>query len=165
MRKLQILLAIGGGILFLALCVYQPQKSLIWNRTQSAPIGLYWIKRSLPQPGNLVVVSAASAQSQWAQNQGFVGKNWPLLKYVAGVPGDKICSLQGQISINGRVRAEGLKHDQSDRNLPVWQGCKMLTEGQVFLLNSHPQSLDGRYFGPTQIDDLDGVAILLFKAQ
>ena len=35
------------------------------------------------------------------------------------------------------------------RPLPVWQGCRTLGTGELLLLNpDHPDSLDGRYFGP-----------------
>ncbi|WP_373007034.1 S26 family signal peptidase [Hyphomonas sp.] len=37
----------------------------------------------------------------------------------------------------------------------------MLGEDQLFLMNAHPDSLDGRYFGPVEINDLDGVARLI----
>ena len=32
--------------------------------------------------------------------------------------------------------------------MPDWHGCHILTEQTVFLLQDHPQSFDGRYFGP-----------------
>ncbi|MBV9566117.1 MAG: S26 family signal peptidase, partial [Bradyrhizobium sp.] len=32
---------------------------------------------------------------------------------------------------------------------PVWQGCNVLGEGKIFLMNWESEdSLDGRYFGP-----------------
>ena len=40
-----------------------------------------------------------------------------------------------------------------------WQGCRMLREGQVFLMNwDEPASLDGRYFGPIHLSAIVGRA-------
>lgn len=41
----------------------------------------------------------------------------------------------------------------------------MLGEGEIFLLNDHPYSLDGRYFGATDIDDILGVAVPIWTYQ
>ena len=41
------------------------------------------------------------------------------------------------------------ERDRRGRPLPVWQGCRLVAEGEVFLMNwDEPASLDGRYFGP-----------------
>ena len=32
-------------------------------------------------------------------------------------------------------------------SMPVWSGCLVLGEDQFFLLQDHPRSFDGRYFG------------------
>jgi type IV secretory pathway protease TraF len=109
------------------------------------------------------VLSPKSDASQWAEARGFVGKDWPLLKAIAGLPGDKICRENEIILINGEVRAIALKHDDLQRDLPVWIGCFVLSEDEIFLLNAHPNSLDGRYFGVTKLDDVDGIAVLLFE--
>ena len=86
-----------------------------------------------------------------------------MIKRVAGVVGDEICRKGALISINGTPMAEASAQDTSDRSLPVWQGCHTLKDSEVFLLNPHPRSLDGRYFGVTKTSDLDGVATLLLE--
>lgn len=86
-----------------------------------------------------------------------------MIKQVAGVVGDEICRKGTLISINGRPAASALAQDSLDRSLPVWQGCHTLKDSEVFLLNPHPRSLDGRYFGMTETSDLDGVATLLLE--
>jgi len=100
--------------------------------------------------------------AQWAEAQGFVGRDWPLLKRIAGTAEDEICRLGQMISINGDTVASAHLVEASGRNLPDWQGCVRLSETEVFLLNAHPDSLDGRYFGATKREDLDGVARPLF---
>ena len=131
---------------------------LIWNRTGSVPEGLYWLSDEPFTKGGWVVVSARSAEAQWAEDHGFVGRNWPLLKQIAGLPGDEICRSGVDVSINGKPVAMARERDSMGRALPVWQGCVLLEEEQVFLLAPHPDSLDGRYFGAMQRSDLVGVA-------
>ena len=157
--KRRALLMTGAGIgLALFGLVFSPMDRLIWNRTGSAPQGLYWLSDEPFTPGRWVVVSSQSAEAQWAEDHGFVGRNWPLLKQIAGLPGDEICRSGLEVSINGRPVATARERDSMGRALPVWQGCVLLDEGQVFLLAPHPDSLDGRYFGAMQRDDLVGVA-------
>ena len=45
----------------------------------------------------------------------------------------------------------------------MWEGCKVLEADEVFLLNPHPRSIDGRYFGPIKIGDLGGTLVLLWS--
>jgi conjugative transfer signal peptidase TraF len=161
--KYPVLLITGAG-LCLALFggLFDPEDYLIWNRTGSAPEGLYWRSNDPFTSGRWVIVSASSVDAEWAEAQGFVGRDWPLLKRIAGTAEDEICRLGQMISINGDTVASAHLVDSSGRQLPDWQGCVCLTETEVFLLNVHPESLDGRYFGATKLENLDGVAIPLF---
>lgn len=156
---------IGVGLLGIGLALFgavpTPQDRLIWNRTGSAPQGLYWLSDEPFTLGRWVVVSARSDDAQWAQTQGFVGRDWPLLKQIAGLPGDEICRWDTQLLINGKVGGEARLRDSSGRDLPSWEGCMVLGQDQLFLMNAHPDSLDGRYFGPVEIHDLVGVARLI----
>ena len=140
-----------------------PQDRLIWNRTASAPVGLYWLSDDPFTPGRWVVVSARSDDAGWAQAHGFVGRDWPLLKQIAAVSGDEVCRIDGEILINGHVVEQAKEIDSQGRSLPVWTGCQVLSEAEVFLMNRHPDSLDGRYFGATDLSDLDGVAALVWE--
>lgn len=142
--------------------LFDPADRLIWNRTASAPIGLYWLKNAPYIYGQWGILSADSADAQWAQTNGFVGPAWPLLKRVSGVAGDEICRCGKDVYVNGERSAEAHLADAGGRELPVWQGCMILGESEIFLLNVHPDSLDGRYFGVTSINDMDGVAVRLF---
>ena len=152
----------GAGIglaLFGLFC--SPMDRLIWNRTGSAPAGLYWLSDEPFTHGRWVVVSARSADAQWAEDHGFVGRDWPLLKQIAGLPGDEICRTDTQIMINGKGAGEARLRDSTGREMPSWQGCVVLGQDQLFLMNAHPDSLDGRYFGPVEIHDLGGTAHLI----
>lgn len=155
---------LGAGLVLFGL-VFDPANRLIWNRTASAPTGLYWLSDAPFTPGRWVVVSSQSADARWAQEHEFVGEDWPLLKQIAGIAGDEICRNGRDILINDALEAEALIVDSLGRNLPVWDGCVQLQSSEFFLLTAHPASLDGRYFGPIKQTDLDGVAIPLITSQ
>ena len=158
MRTGVTILAVAVASVCLLTLIWNPTEKLIWNRTQSAPIGLYWLSNGPYKLGDWVIVSAGSADAEWAANQGYVDRNWPLLKRVAALSGDTICRDRASISINFEHAGVARLRDKTGRALPRWSGCVTLNADQVFLLNKHPDSLDGRYFGPTQKDDLMGRA-------
>lgn len=157
MRPGYALALVLGGSAGLFGLVFDPADRLIWNRTGSAPQGLYWLSGDPFTKGQWVAVSARSAQADWAQAQGFVGRDWPLLKQITGVPGDEICREGSAVRINGAPVGIAQDVDSRGRVLPVWKGCQRLKPGEYFLLAPHPASLDGRYFGATDTADLDGV--------
>lgn len=149
---------IGLAALLAALSAQIPER-LIWNRSGSLPEGLYWRSDEAFGRGDIVAVSGSSEAAQWSASHGFTGRNWPFLKQVAGVPGDRICREGAEIIINGERAGAALSTAQNGVVLPVWTGCRRLTEGEVFLMNPHPRSLDGRYFGVTAVSDIDGRVI------
>ncbi|OZB19392.1 MAG: hypothetical protein B7X53_00050 [Hyphomonas sp. 34-62-18] len=161
--KVRVLSAALTGAL-LALCGLAIGETpwLIWNRTGSAPIGLYRLSGEAVAPGKWVSVSAESEAARWAQERGFIGRSWPLLKRIAALPGAEICREGAAISIDGAWVAVAREHDSFGREMPVWSGCHTLQKDELFLLNAHPRSLDGRYFGPTRVQDVEGVALPVF---
>ena len=162
-RKFWVIIAGGVSVTLLSASVFSLPEKLIWNRTNSAPIGLYWLSDGPLTLNRWAVVSADSADALWAQQRGYIGQDWPLIKRVRGLPGDRICRENDSILINDMIVAEALRADSFGRELPVWAGCFMLREDEVFLLNEHPNSLDGRYFGVTRLSDIAGSAILLWS--
>ncbi|PKP79810.1 MAG: hypothetical protein CVT79_17890 [Alphaproteobacteria bacterium HGW-Alphaproteobacteria-18] len=142
--------------------VFNPAAKLIWNRSASAPQGLYWLRDAPLSKGRWAVLSASSGPAQWAAARGYIGEDWPLLKQVSGLPGDTICREGTAVSINHQPAAQALLYDGMGRDLPSWDGCAMLEASEVFLLSPHPSSLDGRYFGAVREADILGVAVPLF---
>ena len=153
-------LVLGGSAALFGL-VFDPPAKVIWNRTASAPEGLYWLRNEPFTRGRWVVLSARSGPAKWAEARGYVGKDWPLLKQVSGVAGDKICRNESTVFINGEPVATALLHDQNGRALPAWDGCVTLKNSELFLLSPHPSSLDGRYFGAVREADILSVAVPL----
>lgn len=141
----------------------RPDPRLIWNRTPSAPIGLYWIEDRLPLLNGWALLSGKSPGGRWIAAHGFLADDWPIIKRVRGVAGDEICRSDREIYVNGVLIARALEQGNPAIKLPVWSGCRMLRRGEFFLLNDHPHSLDGRYFGVTRTEEIDGTAILVWE--
>lgn len=71
-----------------------------------------------------------------------------------------VCRSGLAISIDGAVIAQAALTDRHGRALSRWIGCVTLKSDQVFLINTGvADSLDGRYFGPLQIDSVIGSAV------
>ncbi|MEM9374604.1 MAG: S26 family signal peptidase [Pseudomonadota bacterium] len=164
MKRIRTIIFGVGAVFILSVgSVISVTEPLIWNRTESAPLGLYW-RSDGPLTLNMwAVVSANSEAANWAAERGYIGADWPIIKRVRAMEGDEVCRKDYAISINGEPVAIAREHDRSSRELPVWQGCFRLKSHEVFLLNDHPNSLDGRYFGATDMDDVRGTAALLWS--
>ncbi len=81
--------------------------------------------------------------------RGYLPRNVPLLKHVAALEGALVCRSSDRITVDRRPLGHAHAQDRYGRALPIWQGCRRLGAGDVFLMNPDaPDSLDGRYFGP-----------------
>jgi len=155
--------AVGIAALTAALFALPPDGMFLWNRTESAPEGLYLQEGGAPRKGDWAIVSARAPSAIWIAEHGFLAPGWPIIKRVAGVPGDEICRDNERIFVNNILVAVALETDSAGRKLPAWSGCKTLQDGEFFLLNDHAHSLDGRYLGATIADDIAGKARLLWS--
>ena len=81
--------------------------------------------------------------------RGYLPRGVPLIKRVLALPGTEICRHGATVVAYDHAYGEAQPRDHSGRDLPQWQGCRVIAEGEVFLMNwDAPDSLDGRYFGP-----------------
>lgn len=123
---------------------------LLWNPSPSAPIGLYRLQ-SIDHlgPRDLVAVAAPNPIAAFIAERGYLPPDIPLLKHVAGLPGQIVCRLGRNITVDGVNLGEAQHTDSLGRPMPVWQGCRRITADEVFMMNPAAEnSLDGRYFGP-----------------
>jgi conjugative transfer signal peptidase TraF len=98
--------------------------------------------------GSLVVVSPPEPLASFLADRGYLPKGVPLLKHIAALPGEIVCRINRTITVDGHALGEALLRDRRGRALPVWQGCRAVRPGAVFLMNREVKdSLDGRYFG------------------
>jgi len=149
------------GASFAAVAVLDPLPRVIWNASASAPLGLYRLQPERDPPlGTLIAVALPERLGRWMAERGYLGKGVPLLKHVVAKAGQRVCRTGGVVSIDARPVAIAITRDRLGRALPVWQGCRTLATDELLLLNpAHPDSLDGRYFGPLPASTVLGRAI------
>ncbi len=82
-----------------------------------------------------------------------------MLKRVLALPGQKVCRSGRTISVDAIDVGEARERDSRGRPLPVWHGCRVVGEDELFLMNWQTEdSLDGRYFGPIAASSVTGRA-------
>ncbi|MEO7692082.1 MAG: S26 family signal peptidase [Sphingomonas sp.] len=133
---------------------------LIWNASASTPIGLY----AIGGPGrldvtDLVAVRAPEPLATFLSDGGYLPRGVPLMKHVAALPGQRVCRTGAAITVDAVPMGDALDRDRRGRPLPVWQGCRVVADGELFLMNWQVRdSLDGRYFGPLPASSVIGRA-------
>jgi conjugative transfer signal peptidase TraF len=129
--------------------LFHPTPKLIWNASASVPVGLYVVRPAgVLQLNELVVVRSPEPLARFLADRGYLPQGVPLLKRVLALPGQTVCRMNRAISVDGIAMGVALERDRRGRALPVWQGCRAVPAGQVFLMNRRSEdSLDGRYFG------------------
>jgi conjugative transfer signal peptidase TraF len=152
-RRYAVATAIAASafaVSFVVIALTDPLPRVIWNASASAPIGLYRIHPDNDAPtGALVAVTPPEPLARWMSARGYLPEGLPLLKHVAAKAGQRVCRIGDVVSVDARPVANARARDGQGRPLPVWQGCRTLRAGELLLLNpAHPDSLDGRYFGP-----------------
>lgn len=122
----------------------------IWNLTPSVPLGLYAVQ----SPDRLyvtmlVVVTPPEALATTLAEGGYLPRGVPLLKRIFALSGQTVCRFGVRITVDGIAAAPARERDLRGHPLPVWQGCRLIADDEIFLMNwDEPDSLDSRYFGP-----------------
>lgn len=137
---------------------------LVWNVTPSVPVGLYGLSHDDKLAvGDLVAVLPEQPLSDFMVGRGYIGRDVPLMKHVAALPGQQVCRTGHTVTVDGAPLGDALDRDRRGRGLPVWQGCRHIADGEVFLMNpAVPDSLDGRYFGPIPARSIVGKATPIY---
>ncbi|WP_299631954.1 S26 family signal peptidase [uncultured Roseobacter sp.] len=158
----------SAGIALIAFsAIVRANPILVWNASASVPIGFYAVQPlDTPNVGDLVVLEPPSPLGDWLLEQGHLGADVPLIKHVAALPGQHVCRTEVEVSIDGVTVAIAKERDRFDRPLPIWQGCHLLSDNQVFFLNPDTEaSLDGRYFGPLPRDTIVGRVVPIWTRE
>ena len=133
----------------LSLIAAKPVPRFLWNASESVPIGLYRL-----QPTDrlfvteLVAIEPPEPFATFLADGRFLPRGIPMLKRVLALPGQTVCREQLRITVDKTEMGVAREHDSRGRPLPFWQGCHVVADGEVFLMNwQSADSLDGRYFG------------------
>lgn len=125
------------------------------NESRSLPRGLYLRDAAEPiRPGSIVAVSPPREARAYLASLGAPG-DVILLKRVAAVPGDPVCSAGARLYA-GRRSVRVPERDRRGVVLRRWRGCGRLDATDHLVLGDTPTSYDGRYFGPVPRRALSG---------
>lgn len=162
-RDQRILLGLTAAAVLVTLsplAFHRPTLRLLWNVTPSAPTGLYRVDPIAPlHVGDWVAVAVPATARAMAVERHYIPPHVPLLKRIASGSGGQVCALSAHLFIAGEPVATRRRADAAGRALPWWEGCRTLRRDEIFLLNAGaPDSFDGRYFGPSPMADIVGIA-------
>ncbi len=140
---------------------------VVWNASASVPIGLYAIAATTEvYSGDLVVVRPPEPLAGFLADRGYLPRGVPLLKHVAALAGQTVCRIGRRVTVDAIEMGDARERDGRGRALPVWEGCRVIGQYEVFLMNPRSaDSLDGRYFGPLPAASIVGRAIPLWVNQ
>ena len=114
---------------------------------------------------DLVVVMPPEPLATFLANGGYLPRGVPLIKRVLAVAGQTVCRQGFNITVDNLKIGAARERDSSGRLLPDWQGCRVLGDGDMFLMNPLPGSLDGRYFGVLPVSSIVGRAVTLWTVE
>ena len=150
MRHVCVLLTALGVVSLVAPAVLQPHRMLLWNASASVPVGLYLLEMTDERYfTELVAVVPPEPLATFLAAGNYLPRGVPMLKHVLALPGQTVCRDGLVVTVDKVAVGMALERDRQGRALPVWQGCRVVPEDALFLMNSRSaDSLDGRYFGP-----------------
>ena len=133
----------------------------IWNASNSVPIGLYRVQPATQLTvTELVAVQPPVLLAAFLDLNGYLPIGVPMLKRVLALPGQTVCRNGLTVVIDGIDIGDARERDGRGRPLPAWHGCRVIAEGDVFVMNWQSEdSLDGRYFGPLPASAVIGKAM------
>lgn len=141
------------------------------NFTDSMPHGIYQIVPGQPSRGDLITFSldAANPYFNISLERHYLGLNGnrPLLKILAGLPGDSIEISTDGICINSKLlpSTQARTTDRHGRRLPIFLKSTVIPSAKGLALSTYTEnSFDGRYFGLVDMDQvLRVIPVLTFK--
>lgn len=133
---------------------------VVYNPSDSVPRGWYRIEPVGSLHANSIVLARLPPEAAAvAAQRGYLPWSIPLLKRIGAMAPQSVCESEGIVRIDGAVVATALSQDDKHRPLQSWAQCRILAEGELFLLSdTNPASFDSRYFGPIAASAVIGSA-------
>lgn len=137
-----------------------PTPRLIYNKSESAPLGWYRIDPSGQiKKDALVAAFPPDDARELAAKRGYLPAHVPIIKTVWALAGDEICAENNVVSVAGKPHLIAQDIDSAGRKMPSLEGCSTLGDREVFLVSSRTDSsFDSRYFGAVERKNILGVA-------
>jgi type IV secretory pathway protease TraF len=134
----------------------------MWNRTASIPVGLYMRTFDHIEVGSTVSFPAPPVAREYAIVRGGQGYASQFIKPLAAGPGAEVCVFETEtgkwIIIDNRTVLSIHSTDRYGNILPLWMmdDCRKLEHDEWLPIGTHPDSFDGRYFGPIKAEVIGG---------
>lgn len=136
------------------------------NTTESYPTGIYKVDTNKKADRGAMVLVCPPKNRIFleAKERGYLGDGiceggiTPLLKKIAGLPGDKIVVSNGLVYINGILQKNSDVFEKDGRNRPlkIYPGG-VVKEGEIFIMSDYNKmSFDSRYFGVVPSENIIG---------
>lgn len=160
-RRILVIMAVAlfFATLLVAVTALKPRPIIIWNASNSVPVGFYLMHKRQPKIGEIAVISPPDWVRLYASSRGYLPSNAWLLKPVFALEGSIVCRFGRYVFVNGYLVARAKIYDRKIRLLPVWNRCRTLKAGEVFVFAKPSQSFDSRYFGSVNRSQIIGTAI------
>ncbi|RXH24233.1 conjugal transfer protein TraF [Bradyrhizobium nanningense] len=160
-------MTIGVAAALIGTIILEPLPPYIWNASASVPIGLYRLRPADQfQVTELVAVQPPEPLATFLDLNGYLPLGVPMLKRVLALPGQSVCRTGPTILVDDIAVGEARGRDGRGRPLPKWQGCRVVGDGELFLMNwQSDDSLDGRYFGFLPASSVIGRAIPVWTSE
>lgn len=174
-RGRRILWIVATPLIVLGLLSFFYGLGLRVNWTDSMPRGLYLLKPATEplKRGDIVTLCLEPNHpyTRIARERGYLGSGScpsglkPLLKRLAGVPGDLVEVSPNGISINGSLMASTMRPERDSQNRPM--PPSMLQDGFIpenyalVISQENGGSFDSRHFGLVPLDSLTKVTPIL----
>lgn len=98
-----------------------------------------------------------------SHNTGYFRDGQMMLKIMAGLPGDRVDVTSADTRVNGVVMARGLgAAEYAGTDPKLFERSFVVSAGEFFMLGSSELSLDSRYYGTVNEEDLVGRAYILY---
>ena len=161
MKRTTVFVCMGLGLT--ALCAPVAMRvpvRIVYNPSDSVPRGWYRIAPADSLHADSIVLARLPEEAAaLAAQRGYLPAGIPLLKRVGAVAPQRVCIDAASVRIDGVQVAVARWADGLGRRLPIWQLCRSLSDGELFLLSSTNQaSFDSRYFGPIDVAAVIGSA-------
>jgi signal peptidase I len=155
---LMIALVQGLFIANAAIPKLKTKPPMILNETPSMAKGAYVRVGEVDalKIGDIIAIPMNSAARNYLVKKLGYPKDTMLIKRVAGLSGDLVCRQDGVVTIK-KSALVAARSDRQGNHLQAWNGCRILSPNQVFLLGDHQASFDSRYFGPVPRNELVGI--------
>ena len=153
---------IAGLSLFIVYCLYNITSNyIVINKSNSLPGHVYLIKHDLNYEKDSLVLFCPDEKltnleevlnNSVRSSRCKTGVN-PLIKVVAATSyDDVIADGEHNLIINNKVIPNS--KPSSKVPLPIWTFNGILPKDEVLVLTSNPESLDSRYYGPIQAEQI-----------